>query len=297
MMANKKKQSANKTDRLWIEAKRRCRLNNEDVRVAKEMGLNPQSLIKNIPSESQPWKLPVNVWIREMYEKRQEKAAKKKARKERESVAHPVADTRQLPDDVVICLDDEEFAFEDPDDCLNLQDIHQEDQLMLRRQEQFRMAAGYIAGRLSGIPEVQKVVLFGSVAKPLKKEMPRFYRFRREGIAISHECQDVDIAVWLSNLNGLKVIQKARSWALNELLTDEQIGVAHHQVDIFMMEPETNRYLGRLCTFGSCPKRKNTCHVVGCGAIKFLRQHEDFKFDSSGLDKEVSIVLFERDPK
>lgn len=34
---------------LWTEAKKKCRLNEEDVRMAKEMGLNPKSLIKNIP--------------------------------------------------------------------------------------------------------------------------------------------------------------------------------------------------------------------------------------------------------
>ena len=57
----------------WAEAKCRCRLNDEEMRMAKEMGLNPRSLIKNIPSKRQPWKAPVKVWIREMYMKRQEK--------------------------------------------------------------------------------------------------------------------------------------------------------------------------------------------------------------------------------
>jgi hypothetical protein len=42
--------------------------------MAKEMGLNPRSLIKNIPSKSQQWKATVSVWIEEMYEKRQVKA-------------------------------------------------------------------------------------------------------------------------------------------------------------------------------------------------------------------------------
>lgn len=60
----------------------RCRLNDEDIRIAKEMGLNPRSLIKNIPSKSEPWKSPVKDWIHEMYQKRQEKTAKKKSRKE-----------------------------------------------------------------------------------------------------------------------------------------------------------------------------------------------------------------------
>ena len=80
-MAKKKKKPPNKKDKLWAEAKRRCRLNPEDVRMAKEMGLNPRSLIKNIPSKTEPWKLPVKDWICEMYRKRQAKSARKKARK------------------------------------------------------------------------------------------------------------------------------------------------------------------------------------------------------------------------
>jgi hypothetical protein len=76
-----KKKAQNKNDALWAEAKRRCRLSAEDIRMAKEMGLRPRGLIKNIPSKSQPWKCPVRIWIREMYKKRQAKAARKRARK------------------------------------------------------------------------------------------------------------------------------------------------------------------------------------------------------------------------
>jgi len=54
----------------WLEAKRRCGLSNEDVRMAKELGFKPRSLIKNIPAKSQPWKAPVREWIRELYAKR-----------------------------------------------------------------------------------------------------------------------------------------------------------------------------------------------------------------------------------
>ncbi len=70
--------SKEKKDKLWAEAKKRCRLNAETVRMAKEMGLNPRSLIKNIPNEKQQWKDPVHVWIRDMYSKRQGKMAKEK---------------------------------------------------------------------------------------------------------------------------------------------------------------------------------------------------------------------------
>lgn len=69
-------------DKLWKEAKLRCRLNEDDIRIAKEMGLNPKSLIKNIPSKQQQWKLPVKEWLRDMWEDRQEKADKKRLRKQ-----------------------------------------------------------------------------------------------------------------------------------------------------------------------------------------------------------------------
>lgn len=35
---------------MWQEAKRKCKLSDESISKAKEMGLNPLSLIKNIPS-------------------------------------------------------------------------------------------------------------------------------------------------------------------------------------------------------------------------------------------------------
>jgi len=292
-MAGKKKNTADKKDRLWAEAKRRCRLNTEDIRVAKEMGLNPRSLIKNIPPKTQQWKASVKEWIHDMYEKRQKKAAKKKARKERAATTHSVTNMKPLPQKATPCAD-ENMAFEDMDDFLNSQDVHQEDQLMLRRQEQFRTAAKYVAEGLSGISEVRKVVLFGSVAAPLEKEVPRFHKFRCAGVAINHECKDIDMAVSVSDLSRLRDIQKARSQALNKLLAEKQIGVAHHQVDIFIMEPETDHYLGRLCIFSSCPRGKKECLVAGCGEIKFLRRHEGFEFDSKELNNQTSVVLFDR---
>ena len=71
------------SDELWQEAKRKCRLNAEDIALAKRLGLNPRSLIKNIPSKSQPWKAPVKVWLHEMDAKRQKKSEQKQQRKEK----------------------------------------------------------------------------------------------------------------------------------------------------------------------------------------------------------------------
>ena len=71
------------SDELWQEAKQKCRLNAEDIALAKKLGLNPRSLIKNIPSKSEPWKAPVSVWLREMDDKRNKKAAQKQRRREK----------------------------------------------------------------------------------------------------------------------------------------------------------------------------------------------------------------------
>ena len=57
------------SDELWAEAKKKCRLNQEDIALAKRLGLNPRSLIKNIPSKSEPWKAPVKDWLHEMDDK------------------------------------------------------------------------------------------------------------------------------------------------------------------------------------------------------------------------------------
>ncbi|WP_059105389.1 hypothetical protein [Shouchella shacheensis] len=54
----------------WVEAKKRCRLNQADIQMAKELGMKPKSLLKNIPSPTQQWKAPVKVWIRDLYEKK-----------------------------------------------------------------------------------------------------------------------------------------------------------------------------------------------------------------------------------
>ncbi|TFJ91665.1 hypothetical protein [Lentibacillus salicampi] len=54
----------------WAEAKKRCRLNQADIQMAKELGMRPKSLIKNIPSPKQQWKAPVKYRIRDLYEKK-----------------------------------------------------------------------------------------------------------------------------------------------------------------------------------------------------------------------------------
>uniref|UniRef100_A0A7C4TGL9 Uncharacterized protein n=1 Tax=candidate division WOR-3 bacterium TaxID=2052148 RepID=A0A7C4TGL9_UNCW3 len=64
MAKNKQKED------LWKDAYRMCRLSKRHIQMAKELGLNPKSLIKNIPNPREKWKLPVRIWIEQMYFKR-----------------------------------------------------------------------------------------------------------------------------------------------------------------------------------------------------------------------------------
>lgn len=38
--------------------------------MARELRLNPSTLVKNIPSRSEPWKVPVEEWVRDLYARR-----------------------------------------------------------------------------------------------------------------------------------------------------------------------------------------------------------------------------------
>jgi len=51
----------------WPEAKKLCRLNQDDIAMAKRLGFGPDSLIRNRPDPRQKWKLPVKYWIRELH--------------------------------------------------------------------------------------------------------------------------------------------------------------------------------------------------------------------------------------
>jgi hypothetical protein len=172
--------------------------------------------------------------------------------------------------------------------------IGEQDRAMLVRHEQFRLAADAVTAALADLPEVQAVALIGSVARPLRREIPRFAPFRAARIGIWHECKDVDLAVWLDRLDRLKALQLARSRALQRLLEERNVGVAHHQVEMFLMRAGTDDYLGRLCTFGECPKGKRDCEVPGCGREPFLRQHADFTFWPDAHAPHRSMRLYER---
>ncbi|HLJ49395.1 MAG TPA: hypothetical protein VKU01_25455 [Bryobacteraceae bacterium] len=162
----------------WQEAKRLCRLSDEEVRMAKELGFQPYSLIKNIPSSSERWKAPVNVWVRSLYEKKivRKRAAVAGPRVPTELIArgeeldmreHPWPDNPEIPELPDLELD-ETPMFDPPDE----PDYNEELILNLRRQRRFRWAAQAIAVMVSKLQEVEKVAAIGEVSRPLEIEEP-----------------------------------------------------------------------------------------------------------------------------
>src|SRR5215210_1521336 len=174
------------------------------------------------------------------------------------------------------------------------QEIAEQDRQMLDRQAQFRVAADAVTAALAHVPEVEAVALIGSVARPLWREVPRFQPFRDWDVPVWHECKGVDLAVWLDRLDRLQTLNRARSVALHQLFKEKQIGVAHHQVEIFILQGEVNAYRGRLCPFSQCPKGKRECLVPGCGRDPFLQQHAGFTFWPDALALDKIMLLYHR---
>jgi len=174
-------------------------------------------------------------------------------------------------------------------------DIDDQNTLLLRRQRLFRWAAQMTAWTFRQAPEVQKVVAFGSVAGPLKKEVPRFRDFRRFGIEVVHECQDLDLAVWVTDLDRLQQVKKAMNGGLSLMQETPYGGVASHQVDVHIFDAATDLYRGRLCHFKECPKpHKRECDVPRCGARLFLRQFAGYRFNQARFESEPKVLLFDR---
>jgi hypothetical protein len=173
--------------------------------------------------------------------------------------------------------------------------IEEENNRMVRRQREFRLAADVVTKGWLRFSEVQAIAVMGSVAKPLWKEVPRFSEFRRQGVEIWHECGDLDLALWIDSQRRLGELRRARDRALREAFEGGVgISVANHQVDVFLFEPQSDRYLGRLCSFNECPKEKPPCLVAGCGTIPFNQQIVDFVPHADLLASAADAMLYRR---
>jgi hypothetical protein len=173
--------------------------------------------------------------------------------------------------------------------------IEEQNRIMLARQREFRIAADVVARAWTDFPEIRAIAVIGSVAKALWKEVPRFREFRQQRIEVWHECGDLDLALWIDSQHRLGELRRKRDRALREAYeAGVGSGVVGHQVDVFLFEPQSNRYLGRLCSFGHCPNGKPACLVPGCGAIRFNRHFADFTPHADILAPAAQAMLYER---
>ena len=168
--------------------------------------------------------------------------------------------------------------------------IDAQNEFMLRRQRELRLSADIVAKAWAAFPEVEAIALIGSLAKPLWKEVPRFREFRSRGIEIWHEPGDVDLALWLDRRDRLGEIRRATALALRRAF-EQGVGVsvAPQQLDVFLFEPLSDRYLGRLCSYSTCPKGKIECLAPGCGAIAFAKQVQGFRPGPSLLANQARL--------
>ncbi len=54
----------------WREAKKKFRLSNMHIEMARELGMNPKKLAGLANHKQEPWKAPLPVFIEELYFKR-----------------------------------------------------------------------------------------------------------------------------------------------------------------------------------------------------------------------------------
>ena len=65
-MAKRKKSSASKYQP-WIDAQKRFHLSNEQIQMAREIGLNPEKFGSMANNKQEPWKTPLPEFIEELY--------------------------------------------------------------------------------------------------------------------------------------------------------------------------------------------------------------------------------------
>lgn len=65
-----KSQAVPEKYRIWIEVRKRYRLSDAQVQMARELGLNPRKFGKLANEKQEPWKKPLPEFIEEIYFKR-----------------------------------------------------------------------------------------------------------------------------------------------------------------------------------------------------------------------------------
>ena len=140
----------------------------------------------------------------------------------------------------------EEWLAEEYERTLSDDVIEEQNRSLLQCYHEFRRAADTLPTAWRQDRKVEEVSQISSLARDPWKEVPQFSPYRCARIELWHECKDVDLAFWLSDTGNLNGLHRTRAWGLRELLDKDGIGIASHQIDVFVLDPGTDCYFGHL---------------------------------------------------
>jgi len=163
------------------------------------------------------------------------------------------------------------------------------DKTALHRYQGFIYAAQKLAAQLSEFAEVERIALFGSLAKPPFRER---YRYKKR-IWAFHEPKDIDLAIWLSSLDNLGSMRRVLA-TLIPSVSKKAPGICEGAIELFVFSSASSKYLGRVCHYKKCPRGDSNCMIEGCGKPPHLRIDPEFTFRPDAVSRFNSQVLFER---
>jgi len=171
-----------------------------------------------------------------------------------------------------------------------------EDKNALKQYQSFIAVAKELAERLITHSDIERIALFGSLARPpVLEPHPYSKRLRNRGIHIFHTPKDIDLAIWLSSLDNLGKIRKTMTQTISDL-TKRTPGLCDGSVEMFVFDHQSGQYLGRVCHFNQCPKGHSDCVDKDCGEPKYLKIMKGFVLSPDAVSRVNSQLLFERTP-
>jgi len=165
------------------------------------------------------------------------------------------------------------------------------DKSALYRYQGFTYAATQLAERLIEFPEVERIVLFGSLAKPPFRER---YRCKKRIWAFHHP-KDIDLAIWLSSLENLGAMRRTLAMLVPSVFKKAP-GICEGVMELFVFDSHSSKYLGRVCHYKQCPHSNIDCMREGCGKPPHLKIENDFTLRPDAVSRINSQLLFERTP-
>ena len=266
--------------------------------MAKRLGMSPKSLMKNQPGPSQRWKKPVKIWIRDLHEHRfGPQAPPKPGGQKTPDPARRPAKARGRPADFEDEIDPWDADFEHFQDFASAMLPHVEFDVPLqndvddpdwerfrraRRQQNLCWLACTLTAHFRGLPAVDTITVFGSVATSLRRPFGQPW----DGPEAATMCHTLNLAVWVTaaepaTLCSLDMIIRQ---TLTTLADIECITLHRDRLEVLLVEASSDRFLGLLRP-GATPD-----------VAPSLEMPSGYVFRLEPLREPQAIVTFRRHP-